>query len=325
MNEKLKKTLWGTVAGFIAFSLLLVSIMASVYSVIVRVNTTERIYGSSALRIIQIAEAELGAINGDKYRSWWNGGYADGAAWCATFVSWCADQCGMLETIIPRFQGCSVGMNWFKAKDQWQEGPDYIPQMGDIIFFDWDPYEEGIDHVGFVWKCENGIVTTIEGNSGDRCVSNRYSLSYSCIVGYGTPAYPDMAYGDGMEMSEDDIYYLAQLVYAEAGSTWLTDHHQQMVASVVINRINSSLYPNTLREVIAQPRQYAPYLNGTLESMTPDERTIRNVRYVVENGPVCPSNVLTQSGYSYAWDGIYEVIYDPLGILMPTYFCIINE
>ena len=47
------------------------------------------------------------------------------------------------------------------------------PSAGQIIFFDWDnkglsgPQDGQSDHVGIVEKCENGIVYTIEGNSGD--------------------------------------------------------------------------------------------------------------------------------------------------------------
>lgn len=279
--------------------------------------------GSAVNRFLEIAESELGTVGGDKYRRWYTG-RADGQPWCATFISWCANEAGILDTCIPKFQGCSVGVSWFKSHDQWIPGNTYVPNPGDIIFFEFQNPNDGPEHVGIVWKVEDGMVTTIEGNSSDQCQSNNYSLSYSAIYGYGTPVYPENTSQGTMEFSNDDIYYLAQLVYAEAGSSWLTDHHQQMVASVVINRINSPLYPNTLREVIAQPGQYQPYIDGSLTHQHPDDRTIRNTRYVIENGPVCPANVLTQSGYSYVYDGIYEIIYDPLGILDPTYFCYID-
>lgn len=45
------------------------------------------------------------------------------------------------------------------------------------------------DHVGIVERVENGIVYTVEGNSGDSCRSNSYSVGYYEILGYGTPAY----------------------------------------------------------------------------------------------------------------------------------------
>ena len=60
-----------------------------------------------------------------------------------------------------------------------------------IIFFNWD--NKGLsglqdgqsDHIGIVQKVENGIVYTVEGNSGDSCRVNQYSIDYYEILGYG--------------------------------------------------------------------------------------------------------------------------------------------
>ena len=108
--------------------------------------------------------------------------------WCACFVSWCADQCGYIESgIIPKFSSCSEGVNWFKGKGQWQDR-NYVPATGDLIFFDWDG--DGItDHTGIVEKCENGRIYTVEGNSGDACRQLSYPLGDGTIFGYGVVAY----------------------------------------------------------------------------------------------------------------------------------------
>ena len=45
------------------------------------------------------------------------------------------------------------------------------------------------DHVGIVEKCENGVVYTVEGNSGDACRQKQYTVGSSSIYGYGVPAY----------------------------------------------------------------------------------------------------------------------------------------
>ena len=64
-----------------------------------------------------------------------------------------------------------------------------------IIFFDWDnkgssgPQDGESDHVGIVEKVENGTVYTVEGNSGDRCVENRYYLGSTPVYGFGLPIY----------------------------------------------------------------------------------------------------------------------------------------
>ena len=41
------------------------------------------------------------------------------------------------------------------------------------------------DHTGIVEKVENGIIYTVEGNSGDSCRENHYPVGYYEILGYG--------------------------------------------------------------------------------------------------------------------------------------------
>ena len=136
--------------------------------------------------IVEVALTQLGNEGGQLYWSWY--GFEGRVEWCACFVSWCADQCGYIESgIIPKFAGCVDGANWFKGNGQWQDR-NYEPQAGNIIFFDWEGDGE-TDHVGIVDKCENGVVYTVEGNSGDACRQNQYTVGSSSIYGYGVPAY----------------------------------------------------------------------------------------------------------------------------------------
>ena len=66
-------------------------------------------------------------------------------------------------------------------RDRWIDG-SAEPVPGMIIFFDWDnigssgPQDGQSDHTGIVQKVENGIVYTVEGNSGDSCRVNQYSV-----------------------------------------------------------------------------------------------------------------------------------------------------
>ena len=136
--------------------------------------------------IVEVALTQLGNEGGQPYWSWY--GFGGRVEWCACFASWCADQCGYLESgIVPKFSLCSDGVNWFKGKGQWQD-KNYEPQAGDLIFFDWGN-DGSIDHVGIVEKCENGTVYTVEGNSGDACKQQSYPVGSSSIYGYGCPAY----------------------------------------------------------------------------------------------------------------------------------------
>lgn len=136
--------------------------------------------------IVEVALTQVGNQGGQPYWSWY--GFNSRVEWCACFVSWCADQCGYIESgLVPKFAGCVDGANWFKSNGKWQDRT-YEPKAGDIIFFDWEG-DGTTDHVGIVEKCENGTVYTVEGNSGDACKQRQYAVGSSNIYGYGVPAY----------------------------------------------------------------------------------------------------------------------------------------
>ena len=143
--------------------------------------------------IVTVALSQIGNVGGQPYWSWY--GFDSRVEWCACFVSWCANECGYIDSgVIPKFAGCVNGVQWFKDRNQWQDG-SFEPSAGQIIFFDWDnkgssgPQDGQSDHVGIVEKCENGIVYTIEGNSGDSCRQKQYPVGHYEILGYGIPAF----------------------------------------------------------------------------------------------------------------------------------------
>lgn len=137
-------------------------------------------------QIVTVAKTQLGNEGGQKFWSWY--GFDGRVEWCACFVSWCADQSGLISSgSVLKFSYCPTGVEWFKSQGKWQ-GRGYTPTPGTIIFFDWpkNGVQDGnSDHVGIVERCENGIVYTIEGNSGDCCKQNSYPLGYASILGYG--------------------------------------------------------------------------------------------------------------------------------------------
>lgn len=139
--------------------------------------------------IVTVALSQVGNIGGEPYWSWY--GFGSRVEWCACFVSWCADQCGYIDTgVCPKFAGCGNGVQWFQERGQWLDG-SAEPVPGMIVFFDWDnkggsgPQDGEADHVGIVQKVENGIIYTVEGNSGNLCRVNRYSVGQYEIMGYG--------------------------------------------------------------------------------------------------------------------------------------------
>lgn len=139
-------------------------------------------------QIVTIAKEQIGNEGGEKFWSWY--GYDHRVSWCACFVSWCANQCGLIESgCVTKFSFCPDGITWFQNQERWKER-NYTPVPGTIIFFDWPDRNTGIrdgisDHVGIVEKCENGIVYTIEGNSSDSCRQRTYQVGDESIMGYG--------------------------------------------------------------------------------------------------------------------------------------------
>lgn len=142
--------------------------------------------GEGNAAVVAVAQTQIGNVGGEPYWSWWGLNYR--VEWCAIFVSWCADQCGYLDAgVLPKMDGVRPYVDWFIERGQWQ-GRDYEPSPGDIIFFDWE--SDGLaDHVGIVEKIENGLVYTVEGNSGDVCAERRYTFGIAPIYGYGLPLY----------------------------------------------------------------------------------------------------------------------------------------
>lgn len=137
-------------------------------------------------QIVAVAASQLGNVGGGPYWSWY--GFSSRVEWCACFVSWCANECGYIDVgVIPKFALCSSGAQWFKDRGQWGDN-SMEPAAGTIIFFDWDG-DNDPDHVGIVEYTENGVVHTIEGNSGDTCRQRQYSVGNGQIYGYGLPAY----------------------------------------------------------------------------------------------------------------------------------------
>ncbi len=132
--------------------------------------------------IVAVAISQIGNVGGEPYWRWY--GLSSRTEWCAIFVSWCAEQCGYIDSgIVPKFAWVPDGVSWFKARGQWRPG-GYTPSPGDIIFFDWDGDGKG-NHVGIVEYVENNVVHTVEGNSGDACKRKQYSVDSSYILGYG--------------------------------------------------------------------------------------------------------------------------------------------
>lgn len=133
--------------------------------------------------LVAIARSQTGNEGGETYWRWY--GFSSHVDWCAVFVSWCAEQVGLLDDgSMPKFAVCDDGIRWFVEKGRWFNR-NISPEPGMIIFFDWNG-DGRADHVGIVERCEDGLVYTVEGNSNDVCMKKWYAAGDKVIMGYGS-------------------------------------------------------------------------------------------------------------------------------------------
>ena len=107
------------------------------------------------------------------------------------------------------------------------------------------------------------------------------------------------------EIDFDDLYLLARLVESEAGNE--SYKTKLMVASVVMNRVADSRFPNSIREVIYQKGQFevtVRKVNGVLMiDREPSLDSLRVANDILNKGSILPSNVLVfyQNGVDEGW------------------------
>lgn len=183
--------------------------------------------GGSGQQLVSVAMGEIGqgeptGNNDSKYNVWFG---MMKQPWCAMFVSWCAEQCGYLESgLFPR--AAHSASFWNHVLDNPDKGSLYTPAdvrsgavtpvAGDILIISpvnnqeassntvhADDSASGTRHVCIVtgYDSSGGLIATIDGNSSDMVKENTYSIAPNSmdrnIWGFVRPAYPSA----GVEIS----------------------------------------------------------------------------------------------------------------------------
>lgn len=96
--------------------------------------------------------------------------------------------------------------------------------------------------------------------------------------------------------TEAEVYLLSQVVEAEAGYYEGHEKSQQWVCQVILNRLHSSKFPNTVEEVIYQKSgnvpQFSVAYNGMIDDREVQPETLANVYHVICHGIDLPEYVL---------------------------------
>ena len=117
-------------------------------------------------------------------------------AWCATMVSAVAIAAGCTD-VMPTECGCGQMIKLYQNIGRWKEDDSYVPNPGDIVFYDWDDTGTGDDtgwpeHVGIVEACDGKTITVIEGNYSDSVKRRYLEVNGRYIRGFGLPDLGDV-------------------------------------------------------------------------------------------------------------------------------------
>lgn len=189
-----------TVAVFVFGALVVLSLFMP--ALLVPLVASREATPSGANEFVRVAQAEYASGEADgthhygdpKYwRFMFGSSFVNGSVtpWCASFVSWCANECGLLETgTIPRTGYVPDYYDYYAAhpdKGSIHVGNEgYVPRPGDLMLY-------GRNHVGIVTEVEeDGSFWTTEGNASNSVARRHHARSGSTYTGTGltgTPAY----------------------------------------------------------------------------------------------------------------------------------------
>lgn len=144
------------------------------------------------------------------------------------------------------------------------------------------------------WLCVMGIQVdrliatpafqlSLSENSSQPKADRFFGIIKRAASGQRVVDYEVLKKEDLYDLSQEDYEALLRIVQAEAGSE--DEKGKMLVAGVVLNRVESSRFPDTVKEVVLQHvdgvYQFSPVANGTYYSVKISDETKRAVDKVL--------------------------------------------
>ena len=126
-----------------------------------------------------------------------------------------------------------------------------------------------------------------------------------------------VALGEAWWAEQESLDIVARVVQGEAGACpWM---HQVAVAAVVVNRVASPYFPDTVREVVASPGQYTTlYLSG-FEQTT--RQCYEAAKKALDGESGVPEDVIWQAEFVQGTEIWWISKVDTGWFASTTYFC----
>jgi hypothetical protein len=261
-------------------------------------------------RIIEVAKAEVGTIEGPKdnetkYGAWMKVNFQP---WCQSFVSWCAMTAGV--TKFPKSASTIAASDQFKKENRWADARNDDPSAGDWIFFDFpDDGVNRISHVGLCIKNNgNGTIQVIEGNTsgtakgdqrnGGMCVEktrayvkdNKLKL-INAVVGWGRPVYA----------GEENTPLLSKVGSSDA---------PKKATTTTTTKVSTAVAPTT---TTTAPKPFSPLKKGSKGQNVKKIQTALKLKADGQFGPATEKTVI-------AWQKLNPAFGAADGVIGPKTF-----
>ena len=132
---------------------------------------------------------------------------------------------------------------------------------------------------------------------------------------------------DVMELREKkiafwDLFLLSKLIALEAGSSWLSMEWKMSVGEVLLNRVASPEFPDSIEACINQPGQYASVNSSRFQAILPDYDSVIAASRLLNGERILNSNTVIFQSNSVQGE-IFRVLHDER--LGNTYLCMSNH
>ena len=126
-------------------------------------------------------------------------------------------------------------------------------------------------------------------------------------------------YPERPQVDFDELWLLSKIIHAEAGSAWLPAEWKMAVGEVVLNRVASPEFPDTMREVLEQPGQYYGRNNPYFDGLRPSPESADAARRLLEGERVLDNAAVVFQANFPQGSGVFLELRDAL--LGSTYLC----
>ena len=186
------------------------------------------------------------------------------------------------------------------------------------------PGAEPIEATGSIFDLLNGSTVTLELDMAAYYLDVMAEAAVDGDVQAGREAAQyrseiiDQNGSGEVKISFDDLYLLAKLICAEAGSDWLSDDFRLCVGEVVLNRVASPEFPDSISDVVYQKGQYASAGTAAFASLVPSQACVDVALRLMQGERKMAPSVVFQSDHEQG--EIFSMYTDRR--LGTTFFCV---